>query len=128
MQADGHRLGERGELGGMPSGTLMASDSSTTICSAYAPGAKAEKPIGCTSLPTPDQGKATTGRRPSPLAGARAHAEHLADELVPHHDLVVGTHPPSYPVAYAAALSSSAWWRAWRSEPQMPQRRTSSSS
>ena len=47
--------------GASPFGTGTARDSSTTSCSAYAPGAAAERPIAWTSLPRRSSGRATTG-------------------------------------------------------------------
>ena len=44
----------------MAAGTVMASASSTTISSAYAPGACTEKPTVCTSSPRLISGNATT--------------------------------------------------------------------
>jgi hypothetical protein len=55
----------------MPFGTGHMSDSSTTIRSAYAPGASVDSPIPCTSPPRRSSGIATTGAPAATFLRAR---------------------------------------------------------
>jgi hypothetical protein len=48
-------------LGDRPFGSANISDSSTTTCSAYPPGAAAARPIACTCAARRVSGTATTG-------------------------------------------------------------------
>ena len=79
--------------GARPLGTGKASDSSTTTCSAYAPGALADSPVGCTPPGPRSSGTATTGVPSGAVAAAPRSARHdLAAELVAEHHLLVGAH------------------------------------
>ena len=71
-------------------------------------------------------GAAAAPRPPNPArasAGSGPVAEHLAAELVAEDDPLIGAHEAVVAgLAREASACSSAWWRAWRSEPQIPQR------
>ena len=114
---------------GSPLGTAKLSDCSASTRSAYPPGASGESPVRCTPPSRRSSGKLTTRVPARSRVGVRGPWSSTSPQNSwPNTAASVRRDMWPYPTSVTMSASSSPCRRACRSEPQIPQRSTESSS